>query len=300
MKTLRIAALTAAIVVMAPAASRYIGTVTAPGSFWIDQTGVTDHATMFEGSTVQTDKDSAKLQLTGGAQVLLDSGSRAQVYTDHLTLEKGRGQLENGANYRIEAGSMRISLGSPESQAVVAIGDSGVVEVGALEGKVRVRNAEGVEVANLEAGRSVELRLAGSEGTSVLTGCVSKVAKTYVMRDEASGINVELRGSEVNQAVGKRVEVTGAIVPKARAVAPADQVMETSEIKVVGSGCATTIAAAAKGSRERMAPHVGSIASAGGGMPTAVVSGVAVAAGAGGTAAVVAAKIHKPHISHGR
>lgn len=288
---------------LAAGGPRYIGVVTAPGPFWIDGTGVTEHATMFEGSSVETNGDAVKIELNNTVQALLDAGSRARVYGNHLVLEKGRCQLDRGADYQIEARSMQIGLGSPQSRVVVAISDTGVVEVGALAGEARVLNTSGIEVSRVETGRTVELRPAEGQDTSVLRGCVSKVPKAYVMRDEASGINVELRGAEIGRAVGSRIEVRGAMAPKARASAPAAQVIEAAEIKIIGTGCATTITAAGTGSRARVAPaHAGGVASAGsgGGVPTAVIGGVAVAAGAGGAAAVVVAQSHKPPISRGR
>ena len=48
---------------------------------------------------------------------------------------------------------------SAGSRAVVAIGDSGAVDVGSLKGDLRVANADGVRVANVGAANSVELRV---------------------------------------------------------------------------------------------------------------------------------------------
>ena len=43
--------------------------------------------------------------------VVLDANSRAQVYADQLLLERGRGQLDSGSNYRLEARTLRVMLG---------------------------------------------------------------------------------------------------------------------------------------------------------------------------------------------
>ena len=98
-------------------------------------------------------------QANGSAvRVVLDANSRAQVYADHLLLERGRGQLDSGSNYRLEARTLCASC-SAGAQAVVAIGDSGAVDVGSLKGDFRVANADGVRVANVGAANSVELRV---------------------------------------------------------------------------------------------------------------------------------------------
>ncbi len=289
-----------AVACIATNALRYIGVVAAEGSFWVDSAGVSDHATLFEGSTVETTGATAKLRIGATVRVLLDANSRAQVHADRLLLEKGRGQLESGANYRMEARTLRVTLGSAESRAVVAIGDS-AVEVASLNGQVRVANADGVLVANIEAGRAVELRLEQGRDTSVLTGCVAKAGSAYMMRDEASAVTVELRGAEMAGQTGKRVQVTGKVVPSERAEAPADQVLQATEVKVLEAGCSATIVAAGNGSRARFVPHVSSMVAHLGGIPGAVVAGVGVTAGS--AVAVKAIQSHRhqaPPISPGR
>jgi hypothetical protein len=55
------------------AAPRYIGTVTADGRLWVDSAGVSNHATIFEGSVIETEEVPAKLRLTSGTSVWLDT-----------------------------------------------------------------------------------------------------------------------------------------------------------------------------------------------------------------------------------
>ena len=143
---LQIGILALAVACTASAEPRYIGVVSADGSFWVDSAGVSDHATVFEGSTVETTDAPATVQIGNGVRVLLDVNSRAQVYADRLRLERGRGQLDSGSNYRVEARALRVMLGSAGSRAVVAIGDSGAVDVASLNGDVSVVNADGVRV----------------------------------------------------------------------------------------------------------------------------------------------------------
>lgn len=299
-----------AILVMAgilSAGPRYIGMITADGRLRVDSAGVSNHATIFEGSVVETEQAPAKLQLAGGASVWLDVASRADVFQDHLLLQKGRAQLDGGAAFRIEAGTLRVALASAESRAMVSMGDSGAVQVGALNGEVQVRNGQDVMVARVDTGRPVELR-PDSSGGSLVTGCVSKIGKSMVLQDEVSGVTVELRGKELNKYLGKRIQVTGAAA-ESGATAAAQQVIEASALKVLGTGCTATLAAstgAATGSRERAVPissgtagGAGS-ASAGISAPAAVLGGVGVAASSAGVAHIVAAKKKKPPISGGR
>jgi len=281
----------------------YIGTAGADGSFWVDSAGVSTHATIFDGSTIEAAETPVKLQILPDVRILLDAGSRAQVWGDRLTLEKGRVQLDSGKDYRIEARTMRITLAGAGARALVAIGGSGAVEVEALGATIRVANTDGVLVANVAAGRSVELRLGETKDAAVLTGCVAKSGGLYILRDEVSGITAELRGDQAAKQVGRRVEVTGSVVPLVR-TAPAGQVIRVKAAKLLGGECEIAEAAGMTGSRARVVPNEGIVASAGAGTHTAVIAGVAVAAGASATAGTVAALKHKkpkkPPVSDGR
>src|SRR5260370_12089751 len=177
---LQISILALAAECAASAVPRYIGVISAEGRLWVDSAGVSDHATVFEGSIVETTDGPATVQIGSAVRVVLDANSRAQVYTDHLLLERGRGQLDGGSNYRLEAGTLRVMPGSAGSRAVVAIGDSGAVEVGSLKGDLRVANAHGVRVANVGARNSVSLRVAQGRDMSNLTGCGARARHAYL------------------------------------------------------------------------------------------------------------------------
>lgn len=305
MKLARIAILITAGVLSA--APLHIGIVTADGRLWVDSAGVSNHATLFEGSVVETEEVPAKLRLAGGVGIWLDVASRADVFQDHLLLQKGRAQLDGGLPFRIEAGALRVALVSPGSRAMVSMRDSGAVQVGALNGEVQVRNAQDVMVAQVDPGRPVELR-PDSGGASLVTGCVSKLGKSLVLEDEVSGVTVELRGKGLNNYLGKRIQVTGAA--ESSGTAAAGQVIEASSLKVLGTGCAASLAAstgaAATGSRNRPAAvspgaaSGASGASAGISVPAAVLGGVGVAAASTAAVHAITAKKPKPPISAGR
>jgi hypothetical protein len=290
---------------MLSAAPRYIGMVTADGRLWVDSAGVSNHATIFEGSVVETEQVPAKLRLAFGASVWLDAAARADVFQDHLVLEKGRAQLDAGEAFRIEAGTLRVALASPESRALVSVQDSGAVQVVALNGKAQVTNAQAVTVAHVDTGRPVELR-PDAGGASLVTGCVSQLGKSIVLQDEVSGITVELRGKELNTYLGTRIQVTGTAA-ESRATPGAEQVIQAGALKVLGTSCSASLAAstgaAAQGSRERavaISPGPVGGASAGISAPAAVLGGVGVASSSGAVAHIVTRRRHKPPISHGR
>jgi hypothetical protein len=281
---------------------RYIGTASCAGTFWVDSAGVSNHATIFENSTVETEGAPARLQIASEVRIVIDTRSRVRVYQDHLVLEKGRVELDSGKDYRIEARTIHVLPSKPGARAIVTARASGEVEVAALGAMVRVANAEGVAVANVAAGHAVDLRLGQTSEASVLTGCVVEDRGAYTLRDEVSRVNVELRGQAVANQVGQRVQVTGAMVPAQRALAPADQVIRARTVRVLGTGCGESMAAAvpATGARARTAPqpdnegtgattaNAGGGGSGGGTAATAGDGGTASATGAGATIGAVA------------
>jgi len=303
---IRIAVLITVAAGVLAAATLYVGMVTSDGSLWVDSAGVSSHATLFEGSFVQTEDAPAKLQLAGGVRVLLDGASRAQVFQDHLLLEKGRTQLDAGAAFRIEARTLRVTPAATDSRAVVAVRDSGVIAVGSLSGQVQVRNSQDVLVARVTPAHVVELR-PDANGASLVTGCISTTGKRLVLADEVSGAIIELRGEKLDDYAGKRVQLSGQAV-HSRATAPADEVIDVSALKVLATGCSTAAAAstgvAATGSRARTAPGSGggtaSSASTGITAAHAVLGGIAVASSTAAATQIVRTLAHKSPISPGR
>jgi hypothetical protein len=300
MRRMKIVFLAVAFGWTATATPRYIGVVAAEGSFWVDSAGVSDHATVFEGSWVETTGSTARLQIGAAVRVLMDVNSRVQVYADHLLLEKGRGQLDSGSNYYVQARTLRIMLGSAESRGVVTMGDS-VVEVASLNGEVRVTNADGLLVARVQTRRPVELRPEQGRDGSVVTGCVAKAGRAYTMRDEVSAVTVEVRGAELAAQTGKRVQVMGKMAPLDHAEASADEVLQATEVKVLESECNPSAAANGTGSGERVIPSLSGIGSVLSSSAGAIIVGVAVAAASVVAATAINSQLHHaPAISPGR
>jgi hypothetical protein len=277
--------------------SRFIGVAAADGSFTIDGARVPGNATVFEGSTIETGNASVVLELVGGVRVVVDAQSRGRVFGNHLLLEAGRAQIERGAEYKIESLSLRVSQASPAAKAAVTVQDGNAVEVGAPQGDVSVTNKEQVLVARVGEGRSVQLKPAQAASSEfALTGCVSRLTSSFMMRDEVSGVVVELRGADVHKQVGNRVEITGTLLSSVRAAAPAAEAVQVLSVKTLGTGCSATIALTAKNGERSRAEKTASA----GGTHTAVIAGVAVAAGAGAAVGVVMLRESQPALSPGR
>lgn len=223
-QTLVALALTANLAI-APAASPAIGVAVAQGAFDIDAAKVAGNGTLFDGSILETGKATSEFKLQSGVHMMLDAGTRSKVYRDYMLLEKGASQM-SGANYRISARSLQI-----EGESAKVSMDGNRVLVAALNSPVRVTNSSGMTLANVAAGRAVELEPASTPGANSLTGKLEKQAGRYFLTDETAGVTVEVRGSGLDRNAGKIVEVTGNTEKSAKVVAPASQVLYATNIR---------------------------------------------------------------------
>jgi len=267
------------------AATSGIGIAMSEGNILINSSSAAGNATIFNGSTLETQSAASQVRLNDGARLRLASDSRSTVFSDHADLQKGSADI---TGYSVNASGLNVRADGKAS-ATISMRDQGVVEIAALTGSVHVFNAAGLNVANLLPGRALDLRPqdAGANAPSSLTGCAVKAGNNTLLTDETSNVTVQLQGGNVR--TGRRVQVTGSMVPNATPPSGASQVINVTNVKEVGGACkAGAAAAAAGGAAAGGAAAAGAGAAAAGagagigiGVTTAVVAGVAVAAGAG-------------------
>jgi len=280
---------------VALAATPAIGVASARGSFRIDNAPVAGNGTIFEGTTIETNKASGELRLIDGVRMALGAETRGKVYRDRLVLERGAGQLSNASRYGVEANSLRVIPSGAEAVGRVSIRGGNRVQVAALAGGFRVVNASGLMIASVAAGRTLEFETsAGASGPSRMTGCVVKRDTHYLLTDETANVTVELRSAQIEKYAGHRVEIVGSQVPDVTPAAGATQMIQVTQWKDLGKKCSAAAAAAAAGGAAAGGAAAGGAAAGGaaagaaaaGISTTAVVAGVAVAgaAVAGGVA----------------
>ena len=267
----------------ASGAAPVIGTVVAKGAFRLDNATVTGNATLFEGATIETKNAESRMELSGGAKVLLGTESKARFYGDHMVLDKGDGQLEKASGFRFEARGLTIQPETGNASARVRIAGGARVELAALSGSFRVLNARGTLVANVGAGRGLALEPQAGDTTTRLTGTLTKVGGHYLLTDETTNVTVELAGQGLAKEVGNRVEITGSMDPTATPVTDASQFIRVTALKHLGKGAGGGAAAAGRGG-------AAGGGAAGGGLAIstttiAIIGGVAAAATLGGLAA---------------
>jgi hypothetical protein len=225
-------------VVALTASSTTVGLATANGSFQVNSATVWGNATLLDGSTIETAQAASQLDMNNGARLRLAAESRARVYQGRLVLEKGSGQIESAAAYPIEARTLLVYSASPDTVARVQTKDDTQVLVTALKGKVRVTNAAGVLVANMEPGAALSFDpQAGAAGPTRVSGCLFVKDGKFFIVDQTTHVVLQLEGEGLQEELGNRVEIVGAAVNA--------EVITVQQLKRIGrGGCAQASAGA--------------------------------------------------------
>lgn len=253
-----------------PAATPAIGVVLSSGSVTVDNSVVPGNTTVFDGNTVETGATTSRLQLKNGKIAELGADTAARVYSDHMVLQRGFG--ETSGDYGVEANTLRITGGSAR---VAVMGKT--VEVAALGAPVVVSNSAGIQVANLLPGKALAFtpQDAGAMAPATMTGVVRKVGTNYVLTDTTSNVTVQLVGGGVEKLDKHMVTVTGTPAgPGTTPAAGATQVINVTNVTDQG--------------RPNRKGAAGPVVANGVSTGAIIIAGVAIAAGAGVTAAVLA------------
>src|ERR1022692_4130816 len=140
-------------------------------------------ATLFDGSTIQTDRY-ARIRLNNGTRLDLGSGSRAQGFSNRVALESGMGEIQGAASYEIDAQSFRIQPSGAASIARVKVGGDRRVFVTALKAPVTVLKGDGLLVARVNPGLPLSfLPQAGASAPFDTTGCVLQKEGAAILAD---------------------------------------------------------------------------------------------------------------------
>ncbi len=258
---------------LARAANPAIGLAIAKGGFILDNHPVPGNATVFDGAKLETGGGGSVITLPGLVRLELGQASRGIVHRDYLRLEKGVGQMDATGPYQVEALSFRIASAEGVSSARISIEGSETVRVAALAGRIRVANGDGVLVARLAAGDSLDFASeAGAAPPSRIKGCLEKSGERYRLTDEVSHVTAELRGAGLFSQAGFRVEILGKMLPDSQPAPGATQVIQVLRLSRLAASC--TVASVTPGVVESKSGLLGMSKG------TAVIAGVAVAAAA--------------------
>jgi len=264
------------------AAGPVIGTVSAKGSFRVNQASVANNATLFEGAVVETGSSGGSMALSNGARFSLASESRGQFFGDHVVLDRGEGHWDKTLAFRVEARGLTIQPESGNATGRVSLSGSKRIQVAALTGSFRVLNARGTLVARLRPGLTLAFEpQAGGSGLVRVTGTLLNRGGHYLLTDETTNVVVEVAGPGLEKEVGRRVELTGTTDPTATPVSDASQFIRiTSAKRLPGPGAAPAGSGGPSGGgASGIAISTGTIAVIGGVAAAAVVGGLAASGG---------------------
>lgn len=245
----------------------------------VDRAPVDGNANLVDGSLLVAAASPARIQLNNGSRATLGAHSAAKVFGDRLQLESGETLLTGGKGYRVEALGFQVAADGGTAQAVVHL-KNGQAVVAALQGPVVVRNQQGLVLARVNPGRPLSLEPGtGGANESTMSGTLRQAEGRFMLRDEMTNLDVELRGNLAGQ-IGRRIQVTG---PASASADRNSQVIQVARVNALaepeqggnrpagggGGGAATGMSAGAK-----LALTVGILAGVGLGIgvPLAVMS----------------------------
>jgi len=228
---------------IAVASPPVIGVARSRGSFLINHASVPGSATILEGAFVETTNSPSNLVLKSGERVLLASRSSATIHQDHLFLDRGTAELNGSSLYQIETANLHITASGSDARIRVLVGPTDRVNIEAVGGNAEVHNTQGMLVARIFTGTALQIQPANPSSVR-LTGTLRAMGGKYFLTDETNKVTVELRGSNLANLVGKRVQVTGSVESGATPAAGASQVVTVAQATAVSAAGAGGGAAA--------------------------------------------------------
>jgi hypothetical protein len=130
-----------------------IGMTAFQNGITLDNAKVTGTATLFDGSTIQSEGFS-RIHLNNGTRLDFAAGSKAQVFANHAALSTGMTEMETPSKFEIDTTALRIQSTESNSIARVKIDSkkSDRVYVTALNAPVSVLDKQGMLVAKVMPG----------------------------------------------------------------------------------------------------------------------------------------------------
>ena len=272
------------------ASNAVIGVVSAEGSFRLDNVAAVANATLFDGTEIQSDASTPRLDLKDGAWLLLATSSRVKIGGRRMTIEQGTAEIGGAARYDLEAETLRIKPADNRALVRVRVDGERRVLVASTGASALVYTRAGLLVAKVRDGATLSFDpQAGPPATAQVPGCLLAKGGRYLVVNLETKQVLEVTGSDFSKEVGNRVLVTGAVLTSATPVAPATEVVSVGILTHIDTGGCVAAAADVGADPVMHAPAEAPAASS----HTAayIVLGVAVAAGAiAGVAVVTSSK----------
>lgn len=269
----------AALSATAFAAGPVIGVAVSEGALQVNQATVQGNANLEAGSLVKALSAEVRVKLAGGATATLIPSSEARFTGQAMELRTGGGIIANVGAYPVTALDFDVRTAAGARTQVFLL--NGQLQVGALDGEVKVSNRKGVLLARVLPGKPLALTpAAANDRTSTMTGALRKDSDRWMVRDEITNVDAELRGGDPARFLGQRVEVTGTA---SASTGRSGQVIEVARLVPAGQGGAARPTTGQSGSSKPGSSAPQRTGGQGGGMSSGAKIGLiaAVAGGAG-------------------
>ncbi len=211
-KKLQVVAVLLCFLSYADAGTVSIGTASARGDMRVDNYSVKGNASLFDGSVIETSQASADLRLNKGVEITLSAASRGTLYSDHIVLQQGQGELMSSGKFQLQANGLHVVAGAPHSRGVVSMEPGNTIEVASLDGSFGVTNDSGIMLANILPGHSFSFAMQAEANSSDFAGVglVTFDNGTYYLTTD-SNVRYILTCKDAHSFVGDKVVVTGTL-----------------------------------------------------------------------------------------
>ena len=268
----------------------------------LNHSEVWGNATLFDGSSIDTQKASSDAALTGGVRIQFGAQSRARMWQNRMALDQGVAQVTARAAYEIDTGGIKVKA---ESGSRMMLKAGAQVEVTALAGMAQVRDRDGTLLASIAPGRTLRFAF---QTTVTRTGCLLYKDGHFLLQDENTNQVLELYGPNLEPNTGNQVEITGTDAATKPALSVATAVMNVAAIAVKTPGGCLSVASSLDAKTEAPAgastpnastanPSGGSAPASKTGMSTGAKIAIVAAVAGGGAGAALALAGHKSSTS---
>ena len=159
-----------------------IGVVSAEGSFRLDNVAAVAHATLLDGTEIQSDASTPRLQLKDGAWLLLATSSRVKIGGRRMAIEQGTAEIGGAARYDLEAGTLHIKPANNRALVRVQVNGERQVLVAAAGAPALVYTGAGLLVAKVRDGATLSFDpQAGPATTAQVPGCLLSKGGRYIV-----------------------------------------------------------------------------------------------------------------------
>ena len=108
-KAVLLAAISASVGVIS-AATPAIGVATSAGNIRINDSNTAGNATIFNGTTLETEAAMTRVHMKDGARLEFTSASQARLFSDHIDLQRGSARITSVRPMQKVSGSFRVFI----------------------------------------------------------------------------------------------------------------------------------------------------------------------------------------------